>query len=180
MVRLKFQQKCLCVFWPSCLFVCLIFCLLSLWPFLPICFLLSTYVFFCGVFVYLLALFVPFVFSPFWVLSLRVLIMSEISELAPSIWYDQCNVSCSQYTSRCECIFHDIEKERKREGEKQSWSLHWELRAIVALSCPESTFDNNSYIFKALLQARIRLNSTLRTFVPLTMFDNIQVVVVVV
>ena len=102
--------------------------------------------------------------------------MFLISELRPIyIRHVQCNVSCSQYISRCECIFHDIEKERNREGEKQSWRLHWELRAIVALSCPESTFDNNSYIFKALLQARIRLNSTLRTVVPLTMFDNIQV-----
>ena len=102
--------------------------------------------------------------------------MFQISELRPiyMIWSMQCIVQSVHL--RCECIFHDIEKERNREGEKQSWRLHWELRAIVALSCPESTFDNNSYIFKALLQARIRLNSTLRTVVPLTMFDNIQVI----
>ena len=176
MVRLKFHQKM-----PLCLFTSLSLCLFDFLTFvfitlLPFCLLLSTYVFFCGVFVYSFAFFCPFCYF-----SLLGFVSSTSSKclkylnFAQCIRHVQCNVSCSQYTSRCECIFHDIEKERNREGEKQSWRLHWELRAIVALSCPESTFDNNSYIFKALLQARIRLNSTLRTVVPLTMFDNIQV-----
>ena len=123
MVRLKFQQKCLCVFWPSCLFVCLIFCLLSLWPFLPLCFLLSTYVFFCGVFVYLLALFVPFVFSPFWVLSLRVLIMSEISELAPMYMIRpmQCIVQSVYFPMWVHISWYwEREKERGRETELEA------------------------------------------------------------
>ena len=149
MERLKFHQKM-----PVCLFTVLSFCLLVFCLY-DLFALLSSIIHLC----LLLWRFCLFIctFYPFCHFSLLGFVSATSSkclkylDFAQYIWHVQCNLSCSQYTSRCECIFHDIEKERNREGEKQSWRLHWELRAIVALSCPESTFDNNSHIFKALL-----------------------------
>ena len=136
---------------------------------MPLCFLLSTYVFFCGVSVYLLALFVPFVFSPFWVLSLRVLIMSEISELAPM--YDTTNamyraVSILPDVSAYFMILRKRERERERNrvgGSIGSSEQLWPFPAQSQLSTTIPTFSRHD---------RFNSNSTLRTGVTLAMFDR--------